>query len=35
VDLKIYLKAKVGLAENNYEMIEKVECFKELQVYED
>jgi hypothetical protein len=29
--MKNFLKAKVGLVENNYELIEKVEYFKELQ----
>jgi hypothetical protein len=31
VDLKDYLKVEVGLVENNYELIEKVEYFEELQ----
>jgi hypothetical protein len=30
--LKDYLKVEVGLVENNYELIEKVEYFKELQI---
>jgi hypothetical protein len=32
VDLKDYLKAKIGLVENNYELTEEVEYFEELQV---
>ncbi len=35
VELKDYLKVEVGLTENNYELIEKVEYFEELQVDED
>jgi hypothetical protein len=35
VDLKYYLKVKVGLTKDNYEMIEIAEYFEELQVYED
>jgi hypothetical protein len=31
-NLKDYLKVEVGLVENNYELIEKVEYFEELQV---
>lgn len=35
VDLKDYLKTKVGLIENSYELIEKVEYFEELHVVKD
>ncbi len=35
VELKDYLKVEVGLIENNYELIEKVEYFEKLQVDED
>jgi hypothetical protein len=31
-NLKDYLKVEVGLVENNYELIEKVEYFEKLQV---
>jgi len=33
--LKDYLKIKVGLIEDNYELIEKVEYFEELHVVKD
>jgi hypothetical protein len=35
VDLKDYLKPEICLIEDNYEMMEEAEYFKELQVYED
>jgi hypothetical protein len=34
VDLKNYLKVEIGLTRDNYDLIEKVEYFKELQVNE-
>jgi hypothetical protein len=33
--LKDYLKIKVGLIEDSYELIEKVEYFEELHVVKD
>jgi hypothetical protein len=35
VDLKNYLKVEIGLVEDNYELIEEVAYFEELQVDED
>jgi hypothetical protein len=35
VDLKDYLKPEIGFIEDNYEMMEEVEYFKELQIDED
>jgi hypothetical protein len=35
VDLKDYLKVEIGLIEDNYELIKKVEYLKELHVDED
>jgi hypothetical protein len=35
VDLKYNLKVEIGLIKDNYELIEKVEYFKELQIDED
>ncbi len=35
VDLKDYSKAEIGLVKDNYELIEKVEYFEELQIDED
>jgi hypothetical protein len=35
VDLKDYLKVEIGLAEDNYELIEEATHFEELQVDED
>jgi len=34
VDLKNYLKVEIGLTQDNYDLIEKIEYFKELQVNE-
>jgi hypothetical protein len=35
VDLKVYSKTKVGLVEDNYELIKKFEYFEEPQVDKD
>jgi hypothetical protein len=35
VDLKNYLKAEIGLTQDNYDLIEKVEYFRELQINKD
>ncbi len=35
MDLKNYLKVEIGLVEDNYELIEEVAYFEELQVDED
>ncbi len=35
VNLKDYVKAKIGLGQDNYEFIEEAEYFEEMQVDED
>jgi len=35
VDLKDYSKVEIGLVKDNYELIEEVEYFEELQIDED